>query len=73
MTVLVDKAELDLLPREEALARLYELLDRFGTGIRVVDSGRCSPAQQHARETGHLLRFGCCSGAHTGEPDAVSA
>jgi len=68
MTVLVDKRELDLLPREEALARLYELLDRFGSGLRVVDSGCATPAKQHARETGHLLAFGCCAPKPTETP-----
>lgn len=71
MSVLVDKAEYDLLPREEALARLYDLIDRFSVGIHVVDTGACTPAQQHARETGHLLRFGCCA-LHS-EPGQVRA
>jgi hypothetical protein len=69
MSVLVDKTAFDLLPREEALVRLYELISRFGQGLQVVESGACSPAQQHARETGHLLRFGCC--AYSGEPSEV--
>lgn len=61
MAVVVDKSELDLLPPEEALARLYELVERFGRGLTIVEHGAMTPSQRHARETGHLLSFGCCS------------
>lgn len=43
------------LPREEALVRLYELVERYGTGGRVA----CPCAASHGLAE-HAFGFGCC-------------
>lgn len=50
------------LPREEALVRLYELVQRFAGG------GRCQCPVQAERDTAgreapHTFAFGCCRAA----------
>jgi len=54
---------LDLLPREENLARLYELTSRLGLGTAATLHGPHTAQREHLLETGHLLRFGCCRDA----------
>jgi hypothetical protein len=49
-----------MLDREEQLVRLLELTQRFGVVRASMLNGPLTPSQQHAKETGHLLRFGCC-------------
>jgi hypothetical protein len=48
----------DLTPRPEALARLYELCDRYQPAERL--RSEHGAHGDHFREHGHLLRFGCC-------------
>jgi hypothetical protein len=52
--------ELDLLPPEEALVRLLELVDRFGQRLPAT-GGPQSESRRHRATHGHLLRFGCCA------------
>lgn len=49
----------DELPYHEALARLYELSERYGH--RRATSLVGSAAAVHYEETGHRLAFGCCA------------
>lgn len=55
----MENVELDLLPREETLVRLYELRDRFGL-VAASQLGARSEAERHLLDTGHRLAFGCC-------------
>lgn len=48
----------DELPYEEALARLYELRDRYELHSATALAG--SAAERHLKATGHRLAFGCC-------------
>jgi hypothetical protein len=61
--------ELDLLPDEEALVRLYELVERFGRQ----DPAHLRPkseSERHRASHGHLLRFGCCATPAEAEAEA---
>ena len=59
MSQTVSDLDLDLMPREEALARLREILDALGK----LHGSRIAPrtiAESHLVEHGHRLAFGCC-------------
>jgi len=56
----VENEQLDLLPREEQLVRLYEAAARFGMHYASALGGPLTPSEQHRRDYGHALRFGCC-------------
>ncbi len=56
----MDKSESRMLDREEQLVRLLELTQKFGVVRASMLNGPLTPSQQHAKETGHLLSFGCC-------------
>lgn len=60
------EAEGDMLPQVEALARLYELCERYD-GV-FVDVGVATAAARHRAAHGHSLRFGCCAAA---DPSAI--
>lgn len=51
----------DELELAENLRRARELLARLGEHRRHLDPD--TAAERHLRETGHLLRFGCCRDA----------
>lgn len=60
INTLVDEVAFDLLPREEALVRMYGLIDKYGTGNR--EAWAITVADKHQRQYGHKLDFGCCRG-----------
>jgi hypothetical protein len=64
----VENEQLDLLPREEQLVRLYEAAARFGLHYASALGGPLTPADAHRREFGHRLRFGCCRGVPADAP-----
>lgn len=49
----------DELPYHEALARLYELSERYGD--RSASATASSAAERHLEATEHRLAFGCCA------------
>jgi len=50
----------DLTPQLEALARLYELCERYS--MTDMEGALTSYAARHRLQYGHQLRYGCCSG-----------
>jgi hypothetical protein len=52
-----------MLDREEQLVRLLELTNSLGVVRASQLQGPLTPQLQHAKETGHLLSFGCCKAA----------
>lgn len=52
------EVEADLLPQLEALARLYELIERYNASD--VNPAIATAAARHRALTGHSLRYGCC-------------
>lgn len=59
------EGEGDMLPRPEALVRLYELLERY-SGV-IIDVGIATAAARHRRAHGHELTYGCCRGRDSSE------
>lgn len=61
----------DLVPREENLVRLYELLEQLVP--RQTLMAALTVAEKHRVEFGHVLRFGCCRDARIlGRPHEAS-
>lgn len=58
-----DDCAADTLPTQEALARLYELCNRYGDPSPTELVG--SASQRHRERTGHKLSFGCCQDQDT--------
>jgi hypothetical protein len=52
--------QLDLLPSEEGLVRLLELVERYGARPDVTDAAR-TVSEQHRVTHGHRLTWGCCA------------
>jgi hypothetical protein len=50
----------DLTPPIEALARLYELRDRYGLAW-ASELRPTTESERHRAAHGHPLRFGCCA------------
>lgn len=70
----MDKWESRELDRHEQICRLLEMTQRFGVVRASLLNGPLTPSQQHAKETGHLLSFGCCRASYgLGEAQAGTA
>jgi hypothetical protein len=59
----VEKPAARELDRQEQLVRLLEMTQRLGVVRASALNGPLTPAQQHAKVTGHLLSPGCCRGS----------
>lgn len=64
---MTDFPDYEQLPREEALRRLYALIDMLGL-VRASQLKPTTEFERHRAEFGHALRFGCCREVGTTSP-----